>query len=384
MQWDSNLQSKDSYTFILNIFSACTRRSIILMTILHNFTAVSGQFSCPKCTRLACISRFYWHRVHNAPTLCRCAGKHFYGFRHFGATRSEFLKSFFGCQSFRLTLKDPVQTCQSGQKLVSPNVITFDVNIELQTDEILWYVCKIKQKQQEKIKFITLNLITVEIRTWIRDFSWLFEINRLNIGLRIKTKNSPIVEKKSLELTGAFFWISPQHKTKSDLSYGDNLHHDCTCIVVKQTPVLRFWMNALSWRTFFVWLFCFEGPKHIIWVIHTFETPASLHVLAQTFNWGSDRNILSGSELRKRNLAIEVYRSQWPAQCAYMSDIPDFNRFCWQDRKILRALLDFFSWTVKNFESAANLKMQNEKYTFIFIPNIENMESALPLNEKLK
>ena len=75
------------------------------MTILHNFTAVSGQFSCPKCTWLASISRFYWHRVHNAPTLCRWAGKHFYGFRHFGATRSEFLKSFFGCQSFRLTLK---------------------------------------------------------------------------------------------------------------------------------------------------------------------------------------------------------------------------------------------------------------------------------------
>ena len=66
-----------------------------------------------------------------------------------------------------------MRICQSGQKLVSPNVITFDVNIELQfqTDEILWYVCKIKQKQQEKIKFITLNLITVEIRTWIRDFS---------------------------------------------------------------------------------------------------------------------------------------------------------------------------------------------------------------------
>ena len=39
---------------------------------------------------------------------------------------------------------------------------------------------------------------------------------------------------------------------------------------------------------------------------------------------------------------------------------------------------------MKNFESAANKKMQNEKYTFIFIPNIENMESALPLNEKLK
>ena len=129
---------------------------------------------------------------------------------------------------------------------------------------------------------------------------------------------------------------------------------------------------------------CFEGPKHKIWVIHTFETPASLRVLAQTFNWGSDRNILSGSELRKRNLAIEVFRSQWPTQCAHMSDIPDFNRFCRQDRKILRALLDFFFWTVKYFESAANLKMQNEKYTFIFILNIENMESALPVKRKIK
>ena len=146
--------------------------------------------------------------------------------------------------------------------------------------------------------------------------------------------------------------------------------------------MLLFWMNALSWRTSFVWLFCFEGPKHKNWVIHTFETPASLRVLAQTFNWGSDRNILSWSELRKRNLAIEVFRSQWPMQCAYTSDIPDFNRFCRQDRKILRALLDFFFWMVKYFESAANLKMQNEKYTFIFILNIENMESALPLNEK--
>ena len=71
-----------------------------------------------------------------------------------------------------------MQTCQSGQKLVSPKVnivITFDVNIdiELQTDEILWYGCKIKQKRQEKFKIITLNLITVEIRTWIRDYSTL-------------------------------------------------------------------------------------------------------------------------------------------------------------------------------------------------------------------
>ena len=70
----------------------------------------------------------------------------------------------------------------------------------------------------------------------------------------------------------------------------------------------------------------------------------------------------------------------------YTSDIPDFNRFCRQDRKILRALLDFFfsECQVKYFESAANLKMQNETYTFIFILNIENTESALPLNEKLK
>ena len=67
-----------------------------------------------------------------------------------------------------------------------------------------------------------------------------------------------------------------------------------------------------------------------------------------------------------------------------MSDIPDFNRFCRQDRKILRALIDFFFWTVKYFESAANLKMQNEKYTFIFILNIENMESALPVKRKIK
>ena len=181
MQWDSNLQSKDSYTFILNIFSACTRtcRPIILMTILHNFTAISGQFSCPKCTRLACISRFYWHRVHNAPTLCRCAGKLWVP--SFWCNSIRVLEIFFWVsviQSFWLTLKDPVQTCQSGQKLVSPNVITFDVNIELQTDEILWYVCNIKQNSK--------NLITVEIRTWIRDFSWLFEINRLNIGLKTR------------------------------------------------------------------------------------------------------------------------------------------------------------------------------------------------------
>ena len=157
--------------------------------------------------------------------------------------------------------------------------------------------------------------------------------------------------------------------------------HNTLCILVRQpiTEVKAEWNVATD-----VWeiVFCFEGPKHKIWVIHTFETPASLRVLAQTFNWGSDRNILSGSELRKRNLAIEVFRSQWPTQCAYTSDIPDFNRFCQQDRKILRALLDFFFWMVKYFESAANLKMQNEKYTFIFFLYIENMELALPLNEK--
>ena len=119
-----------------------------------------------------------------------------------------------------------------------------------------------------------------------------------------------------------------------------------------------------------------------------------------------DQNIKSGSYTRLKHLLhcvfwlkrlTEVaigtfYRDQncesaiWQLKffCAHMSDIPDFNRFCRQDRKILRALLDFFFWTVKYFESAANLKMQNEKYTFIFILNIENMESALPVKRKIK
>ena len=184
MQWDSNIQSKDSKTFILNIFSTCTRRSILYRWQLHNFTAVSGQFSCPKCTRLACFSRFYWHRVHIMHRLN--------AFAQVNIFKGSAISVQLDQSSWNLFLgvshsdwHSMVQTSQSGQKLVSPNVITFDVNIELQTDEILWYVCKIKQKRQEKSKFITLNLITVEIRTWIRDFSWLFEIN--NHWLRIKT-----------------------------------------------------------------------------------------------------------------------------------------------------------------------------------------------------
>ena len=169
------------------IYSLHVHVDLLYWWQLHNFTAVSGQFSCPKCTRLASFSLFYWHRVHNAPTLCRCAGKHFYGFRPFwcNVLDQSSWNLFLGVSHSNWHLR--VQTCQSGQKLVSPNVITFDVNIdiELQTDEILWNVCKIKQKRQEKFKFITLNLITVEIRTWIRDFSWLFDIN--NHWLRIKT-----------------------------------------------------------------------------------------------------------------------------------------------------------------------------------------------------
>ena len=39
---------------------------------------------------------------------------------------TDFLKSFFGCQSFGLTLGANL-TCQSGQKLVSPNVFTFEL-----------------------------------------------------------------------------------------------------------------------------------------------------------------------------------------------------------------------------------------------------------------
>ena len=111
----------------------------------------------------------------------------FMGSTHFGATYSIRVLEIFFLGVSHSNWHSRVQTCQSGQKFVSPNVITFDVNIdiELQTDEILWYVCKIKQKRQEKFKFITLKLITVEIRTWIRDFSWLFDIN--NHWLRIKT-----------------------------------------------------------------------------------------------------------------------------------------------------------------------------------------------------
>ena len=98
------------------------------------------------------------------------------------AHQKSFMRTFlwvppFWCNSIRVLeiffCVSVIPTDTQGCKLVSPNVITFDVNIELQTNDILWYVCKIKQKRQEKFKFITLNLITVEIQTWIRDFSKL-------------------------------------------------------------------------------------------------------------------------------------------------------------------------------------------------------------------
>ena len=74
----------------------------------------------------------------------------FMGSAHFGATYSIRVLEIFFCVSV-------IPTDTQGCKLVSPDknlsvrkVITFDVNIdiELQTDEILWYVCKIKQKRQ--------------------------------------------------------------------------------------------------------------------------------------------------------------------------------------------------------------------------------------------
>ena len=97
----------------------------------------------------------------------------FMGSAHFGATYSIRVLEIFFWVSVIPTDTQGCKLVSPDKKFVSPNVITFDVNIdiELQTDEILWNVCKIKQKRQEKFKFITLNLITVEIRTWIRDFS---------------------------------------------------------------------------------------------------------------------------------------------------------------------------------------------------------------------
>ena len=94
-----------------------------------------------------------------------------------------------------------------------------------------------------------------------------------------------------------------------------------------------------------------------------------------------DQNISSGSELQKRILAIESLPVNDRRNVQTRRTLPTGPK----DFKI-RTLdrLDFFFWTVKYLESAANLKMQNEKDTFIFISNIENMESALPLNEKLK
>ena len=43
---------------------------------------------------------------------------------------------------------------------------------------------------------------------------------------------------------------------------------------------------------------------------------------------------------------------------------------------------DFYFLTPRILESAEKLKMQDEKDAFIFILDIQNIESALPLNEK--
>ena len=150
---------------------------------------ISAAYFIVRTDKIFKISPNDWHvqKDFNISALCRSAGKHFYGFHPFwcNVLDQSSWNLFLGVSHSNWHSR--VQTCQSGQKLVSPNVITFDVNIdiELQTDEILWYCSKIKQKRQEKFKFITLNLITVEIRTWICDFSWLIDIN--NHWLRIKT-----------------------------------------------------------------------------------------------------------------------------------------------------------------------------------------------------
>ena len=69
--------------------------------------------------------------------------------------------------------------------LVQLDQSSWNLFLGVSHSDVYIYICKIKQKRQEKFKFITLNLITVEIRTWIRDFSWLFEIKYH--WLRIKT-----------------------------------------------------------------------------------------------------------------------------------------------------------------------------------------------------
>ena len=74
----------------------------------------------------------------------------------------------------------------------------------------------------------------------------------------------------------------------------------CLCLYLRLTNSYSSILDKFPiWRTFFfVWLFCFEGIKHEIWVIHMYETPVSLRDLTQTFNWGS-RSHFIGNRIAK-------------------------------------------------------------------------------------
>ena len=95
--------------------------------------------------------------------------------------------------------------------------------------------------------------------------------------------------------------------------------------------------------------------KHTLWIIHfqgrrrrgpqstcprTFKSGWHKWVLAVLSKFVGPVRQLNIRDQNCKNAfwQSKVYRSQWPAQCANMSDILDFNRFCRQDRKISRTL----------------------------------------------
>ena len=88
---------------------------------------------------------------------------------------------------------------------------------------------------------------------------------------------------------------------------------------------------------------------------------------------------------QERNLwQLKVYRSQWLTQCAYMSDIPDFNRFCRQDRKISTALLDFFFLDCEILQVGGKFKNAKRKIHFYFYFKYWKYGVGAPVKRKIK
>ena len=77
-------------------------------------------------------------------------GKHFYGFRPFwcNVLDQSSWNLFLGVSHSNWHSR--VQTCQSGQKLVSPNVITFDVNIDIELQKMKFYGTFVKSNKNGK------------------------------------------------------------------------------------------------------------------------------------------------------------------------------------------------------------------------------------------